>query len=687
MKKLFTLMVMALVAMSANAKEVLTLPDDMGPGKTTAFGNWAWRDVAKLYSGADIADDATDAGVVYYDASAYDYLVIKYKECTVKTSFGVQYNSKGTVGQWGPELYASSGEIAANTSGILGVKLDADHKNKVYKVYLQSQGEGSLVVEEVYFGSTAEYEADLAANPVTPYVAPTMALNLANATNKWGEATYDAETHTATIDKDDGASGWWVNGISGYDYLVLEILDLQKVGYAQLQQLPDDAIPLDEGSFVKVIDISNMNLTSGFNLVIQGGAGTTWKWQAVYFATAEYVQKNNIKDGPIYSDTQDIALSGLNPWKDGETARATFDATTGVLTITDPTDGGAGWWVSPADYSHFDNFVIELESTTAGGAVVVQYGAEEAAASRRANAQTKVEFGTGATCVVVPLTAAYKNNVQQMWIQGNSGATYTLKKAYVAVASATPEANLGTIEGGEESTSMAINYAEMKAGDFTVANATKNADESTDTKNVYDIKGGEELQFTLNTAPDVVFTITNGNDKQKVFIVNVNDDETTDKGSVEFGGKNGVVIFKDAKVDDVIKMVVAAKGGTAATIGVLPSSGNDLIETTKMTLPKKDKENDDADAEGYVWKEFSFTVTEDMIKTLDGVKVVRVKETAGGYRCKAISINADLPTGIQSVKAADTKSVNGAIYNLAGQKVNETYKGIVIKDGKKYIQK
>ncbi len=245
----------------------------------------------------------------------------------------------------------------------------------------------------------------------------------------------------------------------------------------------------------------------------------------------------------------------------------------------------------------------------------------------------------------------------------------------------------GADEGGEESTSMAINYAEMKAGDFTVENATKNTTESTETKNVYDIKGGEELQFTLNTAPDVVFTITNGNDKQKVFIVNVNDDETTDKGSVEFGGKNGVVIFKDAKVDDVIKMVVAAKGGTAATIGVLPSSGNDLIETTKMTLPKKDKENDDADAEGYVWKEFSFTVTEDMIKTLDGVKVVRVKETAGGYRCKAISINADLPTGIQSVKAADTKSVNGAIYNLAGQKVNETYKGIVIKDGKKYIQK
>jgi hypothetical protein len=37
------------------------------------------------------------------------------------------------------------------------------------------------------------------------------------------------------------------------------------------------------------------------------------------------------------------------------------------------------------------------------------------------------------------------------------------------------------------------------------------------------------------------------------------------------------------------------------------------------------------------------------------------------------------------VKAA--KKFDGAIYNLAGQKVNASYKGVVIKDGKKFIQK
>ena len=44
-------------------------------------------------------------------------------------------------------------------------------------------------------------------------------------------------------------------------------------------------------------------------------------------------------------------------------------------------------------------------------------------------------------------------------------------------------------------------------------------------------------------------------------------------------------------------------------------------------------------------------------------------------------------TGIQETIAPAKVISNGAIYNLAGQKVNENYKGIVIKNGKKYIQK
>ena len=43
-------------------------------------------------------------------------------------------------------------------------------------------------------------------------------------------------------------------------------------------------------------------------------------------------------------------------------------------------------------------------------------------------------------------------------------------------------------------------------------------------------------------------------------------------------------------------------------------------------------------------------------------------------------------TGIDNVKTAD-RAGDGKIYDLSGRRVNESYKGIVIKSGKKYIQK
>ena len=47
---------------------------------------------------------------------------------------------------------------------------------------------------------------------------------------------------------------------------------------------------------------------------------------------------------------------------------------------------------------------------------------------------------------------------------------------------------------------------------------------------------------------------------------------------------------------------------------------------------------------------------------------------------------ADESAGVNEVKAA-TKADNGAIYNLAGQQVSKDYKGVVVKNGKKFIQK
>jgi predicted metal-binding protein len=57
----------------------------------------------------------------------------------------------------------------------------------------------------------------------------------------------------------------------------------------------------------------------------------------------------------------------------------------------------------------------------------------------------------------------------------------------------------------------------------------------------------------------------------------------------------------------------------------------------------------------------------------------------GRHIIKKVTLYDTEATGIEAVKA--DQKFNGAIYNLAGQKVNANYKGVVIQNGKKFIQK
>ena len=44
-------------------------------------------------------------------------------------------------------------------------------------------------------------------------------------------------------------------------------------------------------------------------------------------------------------------------------------------------------------------------------------------------------------------------------------------------------------------------------------------------------------------------------------------------------------------------------------------------------------------------------------------------------------------TGSAAVKVVNNQSINNATYNLAGQRVDANYKGIVVKNGVKFMQK
>ncbi|MBQ6200862.1 MAG: leucine-rich repeat protein [Prevotella sp.] len=85
---------------------------------------------------------------------------------------------------------------------------------------------------------------------------------------------------------------------------------------------------------------------------------------------------------------------------------------------------------------------------------------------------------------------------------------------------------------------------------------------------------------------------------------------------------------------------------------------------------------------GFLWSKFK----DNTIVAPYGFYIYADKAAAGA-RLNVVWLDGseEEATAIQTVKKANAEK--GAIYNLAGQKVNAAYKGVVIKDGKKYIQK
>lgn len=86
---------------------------------------------------------------------------------------------------------------------------------------------------------------------------------------------------------------------------------------------------------------------------------------------------------------------------------------------------------------------------------------------------------------------------------------------------------------------------------------------------------------------------------------------------------------------------------------------------------------------------FSYDAANNVFKSLNPILLTRFKDNISASRCETyfssgLTIGTD-PTGIVAAKA-DAKG-NAQMYNLAGQKVGKDYKGLVIKNGVKMIQK
>lgn len=170
----------------------------------------------------------------------------------------------------------------------------------------------------------------------------------------------------------------------------------------------------------------------------------------------------------------------------------------------------------------------------------------------------------------------------------------------------------------------------------------------------------------------------------------------------------GAIDFFSSKLD--YKAGNILNGSIIATYDLyndLPEAKNfseNNLTATEGTVQPKEKKIEDLSASDYC---DLVKVTDDYdatAKTLGGVAVydkfktnVLTDKSNGTYTITAICvpynskvelypITMEAPTGIKGL-VSDKVGKNVPIYNLSGQRVNGSYKGIVIRDGKKFVNK
>ena len=227
MKKIFTLIAVALMAVSANAKEEIPVSD---------FTPW---DNCSIEGSTITMGSGWKGGAIhiYRDMTEFDYVWIKFSGATGTPNFGITYEEWTANADWGP-VFAST-TVAMDGTGVVGIKLDKEtvmvHGNAetdgvgigdVYAQHVQQltiqggSGEASVTVEAIYFGTTAEFVADGGDVPVRPEVGGSLTM--------WeGELVYD---------------GWGVS--STVDVKYFEVAEVGDIIYCSVKDVTSDYNPL-----------------------------------------------------------------------------------------------------------------------------------------------------------------------------------------------------------------------------------------------------------------------------------------------------------------------------------------------------------------------------------------------------------------------------------------------------------
>ena len=212
--------------------------------------------------------------------------------------------------------------------------------------------------------------------------------------------------------------------------------------------------------------------------------------------------------------------------------------------------------------------------------------------------------------------------------------------------------------------------------DFFVKNLTFGAIANADANNAkYQAPAGQEAYIKMSDT-NITFFVASGEAVKVKVVCSKNSCKT-------LNADNDESVTTDRKCYVQIKNSVDGKSTTYGNDDVTAENGN-IIEfelkggkTTQET--KKNEDGTDAvDEEGNPIKEDVFTAA-------DAYFTFEKYSGTGNILISSIEITPADPSGIAAVKAVNAQS--SVLYNLAGQRVDANYKGIVVKNGAKMIQK
>lgn len=282
-----------------------------------------------------------------------------------------------------------------------------------------------------------------------------------------------------------------------------------------------------------------------------------------------------------------------------------------------------------ADKSAFDYIVFEYSAGTCAEVnLIAQYEKDGTTGQYGANYYTSTEtstvFPTGGI-LAVKLDAAHSKTMNAVALQNrNTVGAITIKAAYFA-----SEAEYAAAKAEADKLEKAVDV-----------DATGGSHKLVAKKYGWDSKWMDKDVSDFNT---IVFEIAS----------------VTGHGKITVQGK---AIGDDGKEADANEVVDLPASETAKTFMVDLSKWTKVSQYAYQNLNKPDGSEAEADLE-----ESTIVVT----------KVYLTSKTVA---------ELGTSTGISSAVVAPKANPNAPIYNLAGQKVSKSYKGVVIQNGKKFVQ-